>query len=475
MRFRNKMRFAVLILALVAILVGAAIGGWYYLFREDLTTYEAADVHFKYGSIGTEKPIGIPYWIWLVLPRIFPDKLPGPGGYTALGMVWEEGEEMPIGFTKQTIGIPRVGVNCAACHTTSVRAAADQKPMFYPGGPAHQFDIQAYQRFFIECAKDPRFTADRILKEIAPLYKLSLFERLVYRYVIIPRTRTGMLDQEQQFSWMTQRPNWGPGRTDMNPFKLMVLHLNDDGSVGSADMMAIWNERAHDGFQRHSDGLNQTDIEATVAAALAAGATPDTVDIPALNRVNDWIRELPAPKFPFPINQGLAAQGKEIFDRDCANCHAFGSARVGTIIPVAEVGTDKNRMEHWTEEAAREFNTQMDSYVWGFNNFKGNTGGYVALAMDGVWARAPYLHNGSVPSLKDMLEPVENRPKSFYRGNDVYDQQTVGFVSDVESRGGRPFFRYDSSLRGNSNAGHLYGTELKPEEKTALIEFLKTQ
>src|SRR5262245_24318820 len=116
---KKKWRWVVLILAGLAVLVG--VTGWYYLFRvEPVTTFEAADAHFKYGSIGIEAPIGIPYWIWLVLPRICSDKLPGPGGYTSLGMVWEEGEEMPIGFTKQTIGIPRVGVNCAACHTTSV-------------------------------------------------------------------------------------------------------------------------------------------------------------------------------------------------------------------------------------------------------------------------------------------------------------------------------------------------------------------
>jgi mono/diheme cytochrome c family protein len=457
------------------ILVFAGVSGWYYLFREDYTQFASADAHFKYGSIGTEEPIGIPYWIWLVLPRIFPDKLPGPGGYTSLGMVWEEGEEMPIGFTKRTIGIPRVGVNCAVCHTTSVRSAADQKPMFFPGGPSHQFDIQAYQRFFIESAKDPRFTADRILKEITPLYNLSFVERLFYRYLIIPFTKRGMLDQEQQFSWMTLRPNWGPGRTDMNPFKLMVLRLKDDGSVGNTDMMAIWNQRAHEGFLRHTDGLNSTVIEATISAALAAGATSDSVDIPSLRRVNDWLMDLPVPKYPFAINSDLATRGKSVFDANCASCHAFGSARVGKLVPMTEVGTDRNRADHWTEEAASQFNTQLDRYEWGFDNFRGKTGGYVALSLDGVWARAPYLHNGSVPSLQDLLEPADNRPKSFYRGNDIYDQTRVGFVSEAPQRGGRTFFKYDTSQPGNSNAGHLYGTMLTRDEKTALIEYLKTQ
>ena len=72
---------------------------------------------FKYGSIGAEAQEGIPYWIWQVLPRMFADKLP-PGGYGALGMIWEPGHDTPIGFSKKTIwGVSRVAINCAFCHT----------------------------------------------------------------------------------------------------------------------------------------------------------------------------------------------------------------------------------------------------------------------------------------------------------------------------------------------------------------------
>src|SRR5688572_31724509 len=79
---------------------------------------------FKYGSIGSEDQEGIPYWIWQVLPRMFADKLP-EGGYGALGMIWEPGHDLPIGFSKKTIwGVPRVGVNCAFCHTATVRTSA---------------------------------------------------------------------------------------------------------------------------------------------------------------------------------------------------------------------------------------------------------------------------------------------------------------------------------------------------------------
>ena len=459
------------IAGLIAVIAGI---GWYHLFRQVPVYYESDEEHFKYGSVGIEEPIGVPYWIWLLMPRMFPEKLPGPGGYTALGMVWEEGKEMPVGFTKKTIGIPRVGVNCATCHTTSVRRSPEDKPILIPGGPSHQFDIQAYQRFFIACAKDPRFTPAEIMKELENVYELSFVEKILYRYLIIPFTKRGLLEQEELYAWMTLRPDWGPGRTDMNPFKLMVLKLQDDRSVGNTDMMALWNERAHDGFLRHSDGLNTTLIEATYTAALAAGATAESVDIPALRRVNDWLLDLPAPRYPFPIDNELAERGREVFTRQCASCHAFGQARTGQLVSVEEVGTDPSRAKHWTEQAASEFNRQFDEYSWGFDNFLGDTGGYVALALDGIWARAPYLHNGSVPTLQDLLEPVENRPKVFYRGYDVYDPQSVGFISNAPSIGGRQFSRFDTSLPGNGNQGHLYGTDLSAAEKRALIEHLKT-
>ena len=79
-----------------------------------------------------------------------------------------------------------------------------------------------------------------------------------------------------------------------------------------------------------------------------------------------------------------------------------------------------------------------------------------------------------MPSLVDLLRPPAERPRVFYRGYDVYDPDHVGFVSSG-SAAARVGFRYDTSEVGNSSAGHLYGTMLPAEEKTALIEFLTTR
>jgi len=469
---KRKFLFRLLIVIVIA---GALIGllGWYKLFRRVPNVYASAEEHFKYGSVGAEEPAGVPYLIWLVLPRMFPEKLPGPGGYSALGAVWEEGRELPIGFTKMTIGFPRVAVNCAACHTTTVRMTPKDKPQIFLGGPSSRFMPQAYLRFLFACASDPRFNADNILSEIDRVQKLSFIDRLLYRYLIIPQLKKTLIKQQQEdYTWMNSRPDWGPGRTDMNPFQLVVMKLPDNHSIGSTDMMAIWNQRAHEGFLRHSDGLNSTLIEPVLSAALAAGATRKSIDVDGLKRVDQYLMDLPPARYPYAVDQALAARGSTIYSSQCAACHAFGGANTGKIIPIEEVKTDSNRMDHWPQSAADAFNKYADGYPWAFHNFRSSKG-YVAVSLDGVWARAPYLHNGSVPTLWDLLEVPENRPKVFYRAYDVYDQQKAGFVSsgaDAEREG----WRYDVRVVGNSNQGHLWGTDLPPEDKKALIEFLKT-
>jgi cytochrome c peroxidase len=95
--------------------------------------------------------------------------------------------------------------------------------------------------------------------------------------------------------------------------------------------------------------------------------------------------------------------------------------------------------------------------------------GYPAKPLAGVWATAPYLHNGSVPTLADMLTPPEQRPSTFMVGTREYDPQKMGYRMDAADS----TFRFDTSVKGNSNAGHPFGTKLTPEEKQDLMEFLK--
>src|ERR1043165_9501854 len=104
-RSRTKRK---LLTAVLAVAGGAF--AWYKFFREEPQPEwitKDPDMRFKYGSIGAEREAGIPYWIFYVLPRMFPDKIPRPGGPAPFGVSWEQGQELPIGFTKKGVGVPR--------------------------------------------------------------------------------------------------------------------------------------------------------------------------------------------------------------------------------------------------------------------------------------------------------------------------------------------------------------------------------
>jgi RoxA-like, cytochrome c-like len=468
---------------IVIVLLLAVVGYVSYdkFLRELPAPHFASDEeHFLYGSIGTESLTGVPYWIWLVLPRLFPEYLPGPGGYASLGIPWQEGHEMPTGFAKVTVGFPRVGFNCAFCHTASWRANPEDPATIVATGPSHQAAVQSYLRFLFACARDPRFTAKNILAEINRNYSLPWLDAQLYRFLIIPFTGMALRKQHQQNAWMDTRPDWGRGRIDpFNPVKFGFLKLPVDDTIGNSDMEPVWNQKPRQGMSLYWDGLNTNHTEVVLSSALGDGTTKKWVDRDfqnwrdgsSLQRIEKYLMEVQAPKYPFPLDQQQAAEGKITFDRNCALCHTFGQQRTGTVIPINEVGTDRHRLDMWTAEAARAYNAYGQGHAWKFNAFT-KTSGYVAVPLDGLWLRAPYLHNGSVPSLWDLLEIPEKRPQRFYRGYDVYDPQKVGFITEGPEAE-RAGFRHETSVPGNGNGGHLYGTDLSPAEKEALIEYLK--
>lgn len=472
-----------LLLIVVLVAVGGGVG-WYKFFREEPQpgwVTSTAEMRFKYGSIGAEHDAGVPYWIWYALPRIFPDKLPGPGGYASLGVLWEQGQELPIGFTKKVIGFPRVANNCASCHTTSYRKSPDEPPTFVPTGPNHTLNLQAFFRFVVDCAKDPRFNPDEILSEIDRHTKLSFIDRLIYRYLLIPITKKRLLEREEQFKWVYRAdfPLWGRGRDDaMNLTKYFLLRVPMDNSIGPTDMPPVWNLKKYKpekGMLMNLAGDSHDARSVIIDSALGLlGAEPHSREdfLEQVAWLEKYLGEISAPKYPFPVDEALAKTGKDVFDRNCARCHA--SERTGTRVPVEEAGTDRERLGTWSKQAAIESN----KVVRGFGiERKGlveiEPSGYIAAFLDGLWLRAPYLHNGSVPTLRDMLKPVAERPKVFYRGYDVYDPVNVGFITQGPEAQ-RVGTKFDVSERASGNQGHEFGATLPAAEKNALIEYLKT-
>jgi hypothetical protein len=135
-----------------------------------------------------------------------------------------------------------------------------------------------------------------------------------------------------------------------------------------------------------------------------------------------------------------------------------------------------DRRNSYTYDLAANQGQLYSGAPYRFKHFR-KTYGYANLPLDGIWLRAPYLHNGSVPTLRLLLEPAANRPALFYRGNDNYDPVNVGFVWQLQASDGRTYFPYDTRAIANGNWGHegpAYGTALPSEDKDALVEYLKT-
>jgi mono/diheme cytochrome c family protein len=477
---RGKLIALVAVIIIVPVLLGAGISILVWSQRNVPELHANIADHFKYGSIGAEGRSGIPYWVWVVLPEVFEDRLPeGDGdGYQRLGFLYESDapRRRPIGTSYREAPFPTIGLNCAVCHTGTLRETPDSQTQLVLGMPSHQFNLQQYLRFLFATAEDERFNADNIIPAIQRANPdFNFVERALYRYLVIPQTRQGLLDEGERFAWMDRRPDQGPGRVDtFNPYKLNIFRLEEDSVVGTADLPSLWNQAPREGLWLHWDGNNNSVEERNKSAAIGAGASEESLDLAGMQRIADWISALSPPDFPADkVDWSRVEAGRLVYEANCAQCHDFDGSDIGQVVPIEEIGTDQERLNSFTQELADNMNTLGTGQPWQFSHFR-KTGGYSNMPLDGIWLRAPYLHNGSVPTLHDLLMPGEERPAVFFRGYDVYDFENLGLVSsgpEAEAAG----FRFDTSERGNGNQGHLYGTDLSEPEKQDLLEFLKTK
>ncbi len=215
----------------------------------------------------------------------------------------------------------------------------------------------------------------------------------------------------------------------------------------------------------------------------------DTVDLAKaidayFNDVQAYITSLTPPKYPYAIDAARAAAGKTVFDATCSRCHGTygdGATYPNVLVPVESVGTDAMLATGTGQFAA--------PYVKWFNeSFYGQTArlepsaAYYAPPLDGIWATSPYLHNGSVPSLATLLDST-TRPAYFTRSTkaDDFDESEVG-VRYARSSAGKSAAAgatakaqlVDTTLLGYGNQGHTYGDALSPDDRAAVIEYLKT-
>jgi len=453
-------------------------------------TYPTNEDHFKYGSTGGYESAGFPVRIFKALPVVFHNHLPKdkiyhPGReFEVFGLYYEDGKDLPVGFQQgHNMGIDRVFVNCAVCHHSTVRETPDSKRKLYLGMPAARFDLGAFYQFLFDVGTDERLTPQIMIPEIEREGgKLGPVDRYLVYPIAIALMQQRLIWLRHRFSPMFP-DRFGPGRVDtFSPAKAQYNFPMDKLSNleipdAAADFPAIWNQKKKKGMALHWDGNNDDVVERNKNAAFGTGVTPTTVDLKSLDRIEKWLEDLPAPPYPYVKDKVKSDKGSIVYRDHCAQCHGangqnFAGDLVGKVTPIKEINTDPRRLDSFSYEVALNLGMPYAGEPYRFKHFK-KTFGYANLPLDGLWLRAPYLHNGSVPTLRDLLNPPASRPQTFYRGYDVYDQEKVGFKSVREEHGWK-YFLFDTRVAGNSNQGHEYGTNLTSDEKEQLVEYLKT-
>jgi len=199
--------------------------------------------------------------------------------------------------------------------------------------------------------------------------------------------------------------------------------------------------------------------------------------------IEAYLESLESPKFPFDVNHVLADRGQLVFEQHCAECHGtYGTqARYpNRNIPIDEIGTDPVRYSALTPEE-RELYAKSWFTDYGKIPTLLDPPGYLAPPLNGIWASAPYFHNGSVPTLWHVLHP-DQRPVVWRRSEkNEFDLTRIGLqvqeMKNVPASMKTPAERmeyFDTTGFGKKASGHTYPDALTEEEKQAVLEYLKT-
>ena len=273
----------------------------------------------------------------------------------------------------------------------------------------------------------------------------------------------------------------------------------------------------------HWDGNTNSVMERNVGQALGLGAVADPDSYAStllplnLHKLETLVKKLPPPEWPEKLFGAVDTtsdefkKGKALYQKRCAACHERqeGGRKVDGVVVYVKVGTDMRRAQNFAKplgsknfadelgrvsraikkrsykdnletirnELGEDWETKMDlpdeKIKWL------TTGGYMARPLVGVWTTAPYLHNGSVPTLDDLLKPAKDRPTIFPVGHREYDPIKLGYVStfdQVPEDQRYVMTPFDTRLPGNRNTGHeghSYGTDLDADGRKALLTYLK--
>lgn len=464
---------------------------------------ERADLPRMFGRFGFMYPERIANWRGVARPRT--DR--------PLGMV--------TGMVKGPLPVIRIEaatLGCASCHAGTLYDAAGRPTgEAWLGLPNTSLNVDGYvwavYRALQRAARDP----DPLARRAAELFpEMGWRERFTLRRFILPRVRKRMAQLARTVDAPTPFSNGGAGRTNgvaALKLQLGLLHaarmhpesgftsipelgsrqlrssLLYDGTFSPLAVDPWAHRRAGEADPAHLDSLAAIVTFFTVPTM---GMHPDHAvrAIPRVRQVMQWLTDDYAPPpFPGAVDEERARAGQALFGARCAQCHGTydEGARPrrlvsypNALVPQERMGTDPARWQAMDSALlARLRGTAYARHV-----DARRTGGYVAPILSGVWATAPYLHNGSVPTLWHLMTP-EARPVRFQVGGHSLDYGTMGIVGAPDGEGTYRYPAgyvpwsvpevYDTRRPGMGNGGHEGPfSGLSDAEKRALIEYLKT-
>jgi len=416
------------------------------------------------------------------------------------------------GFPAVEVEIANVG--CATCHAGPLYGA-DGRPTgdAWLGLPNASIDLSAYADAVLAALSRDLHRPDTLLAALSALYpETSEREISTLRKHVIPRAREQIAEYLAQYGGLLPFENGGPGLMNgVASLRFIVGVLQHDarrsefgwtsppdlGGTALRRSLLIDGVYAPRGSPRygtmsvaevtseHLDGLAGV---ASLFITSTQGIPPPAArrQVPAMREVMDFIAQLRPPRFPGSVDRALAGQGRDVYRKACASCHGtytseLDDARLvehpNRLVTQDRMFTDPVRWRTADAESLRK----MEEIGYGALVDSRQASGYVAPDLIAVWATAPYLHNGSVPTLWHLLHP-EERPNRFYVGGHALDYDRVGIAGRTTEQGiyeypegyepwSRPML-YDTAEPGRSNAGHEFRT-LTEEEKRAVLEYLK--
>ncbi|MGC4086727.1 MAG: cytochrome c [Polyangiaceae bacterium] len=297
-----------------------------------------------------------------------------------------------------------------------------------------------------------------------------------------------------------QTTNPGPGRVDafMTAVNIMTEAKEDVPMSSPVAFPALWGLSELHWF--HWDDNTNATFQRNVGQAIGTGAQfatnakqpeeviASTLKIKNVEALEEIVKTIQSPKSPFPIDdQAQFNKGEGLYRQKCGICHdAPSDGKPPEEHPQAALWallkTDDTRLKNFEQNVKDEplidylshLLTAVEKYAkpqkpqadpkWR------TTKRYGFRKLQGVWATAPYLHNDSVPTLADLLAEPTKRPATFAIDRSSYDTERVGFKTFERPSDGP--FPFDTAQPGNGNQGHAYGTELKEDEKRALLAYL---